>query len=104
MGSPEDEEGRFRDEGPRHVETFEHGFWMFDTPCTQALWEAVMGVNPSHFKGKDRPVEYVSWHDCQEFVTKLKEKCPGLELSLPTEAQWEYACRAGTATALSGEP
>ena len=51
MGSPEDEEGRFPDEGPRHLVSIDSGFWMFDTPCTQALWEAVMGENPSHFKG-----------------------------------------------------
>ena len=99
MGSPEDEEGRFGDEGPRHEETITLGFWMFDTPCTQALWEAVTGKNPSRFKGKDRPVENVSWEDCQGFIARLKEKCQGLELSLPTEAQWEYACRAGTETA-----
>ena len=98
MGSPEHEEGRFGDEGPRHEETFAQGFWMFDTPCTQALWEAVAGGNPSHFKGLDRPVESVSWNDCQDFVARLKAQCPGLELSLPTEAQWEYACRAGTET------
>jgi formylglycine-generating enzyme required for sulfatase activity len=99
MGSPEDEKGRFEDEGPRHEKTIAQGFWMFDTPCTQAFWEAVMGKNPSRFEGKDRPVENVSWEDCQGFISQLKEKCQGLELSLPTEAQWEYACRAGTVTA-----
>ena len=57
MGSPEDEEGRFSDEGPRHLVSIDSGFWMFDTPCTQALWEAVMGENPSHFKVADRPKE-----------------------------------------------
>ena len=67
MGSPEDEEGRYPDEGPRHERTIASGFWMFDTPCTQALWEAVMGENPSHFMGPDRPVERVSWDQCQEF-------------------------------------
>ena len=72
---------------------------MFDTPCTQALWQAVMGRNPSRFKGKNRPVEQVSWEDCQTFLNKLNAQLPGLALCLPMEAQWEYACRAGTETA-----
>ena len=99
MGSPEDEAGRFDNEGPQHEVTIEQGFWMFDTPCTQALWEAVMGENPSQFRSPTRPVEQVSWDDCQEFVTHLNARLEGLELSLPSEAQWEYACRAGTTTA-----
>jgi sulfatase modifying factor 1 len=101
MGSPEDEEGRWEDEGPRHSVRIDPGFWMFDTPCTQALWDAVMGegTNPSHFQGADRPVERVSWDDCQGFLKRLNGLLDGLHLSLPSEAQWEYACRAGTATA-----
>ena len=101
MGSPEDEEGRWVDEGPRHPVRIDSGFWMFDTPCTQALWEAVMGegANPSRFQGADRPVERVSWDDCQGFLERLNEGLEGLQLGLPSEAQWEYACRAGTASA-----
>jgi len=99
MGSPDDEEGRWPDEGPRHEETIGSGFWMFDTPCTQALWEAVIVANPSRFKSPDRPVENVSWTDCQDFVKRLNERVAGLQLGLPSESQWEYACRAGTETA-----
>ena len=100
--------GGFRGEGPRHLVSIDSGFWMFDTPCTQALWEAVMGENPSHFKVRtsgtaDRPVESVSWEQCQEFLTALNSRLDGLQLSLPSEAQWEYACRAGTETARYSE-
>jgi formylglycine-generating enzyme required for sulfatase activity len=96
MGAAEDEDGRFGDEVPQHEVTIERGFWMFATPCTQALWEAVMGQNRSHFPGPTRPVENVSWKDCQEFVVRLNGLLEGPELSLPSEAQWEYACRAGS--------
>jgi formylglycine-generating enzyme required for sulfatase activity len=99
MGSPEGEAGRFNNEGPLHEVIMERGFWMFDTPCTQALWEAVMKNNPSHFRSPARPVEQVSWDDCQQFVTRLNAELKGLKLSLPSEAEWEYACRAGTTTA-----
>jgi len=76
---------------------------MFGTPCAQALWEALMGENPSHFSGADRPVESVSWEQCQEFLRALNSRLDGLRLSLPSEAQWEYACRAGTETARYSE-
>jgi formylglycine-generating enzyme required for sulfatase activity len=98
MGSPENEEGRYGDEGPQHEVTVDRGFWMFDTPCTQEVWEAVMGGNPSRFRSPTRPVERVSWKDCQGFLSRLNEGLQELELSLPSEAQWEYACRAGTTT------
>jgi formylglycine-generating enzyme required for sulfatase activity len=104
MGSPDDEPGRYGgggiwNEGPQHRVTITQGFWLFDTPCTQALWQAVMGDNPSRFRSPDRPVEQVTWEDCQKFLEKINELAPGLDLSLPTEAQWEYACRSGTDTA-----
>ncbi len=101
MGSPDNDPECFNDESPQHQVTFSRGFWLFDTACTQALWQAVMGSNPSRFKGTDRPVENVSWNDCQDFLKKLNERLPGLDLSLPTESQWEYACRADTTTPFS---
>lgn len=98
MGSPESEEGRGDDE-VQHAVTLTQGFWMGDTPCTQALWEVVMGTNPSEYRSPQRPVESVSWDDVQRFLERLDARAPGLEARLPTEAQWEYACRAGTTTA-----
>ena len=94
----------FNREHPRHPVILTQGFWLFDTPCTQALWQAVMGENPSQFKSPTRPVEQVSWDDVQNFLTQINVRLPGLDLVLPSEAQWEYACRAGTETAIySGE-
>jgi uncharacterized protein (TIGR02996 family) len=96
MGSPPSEAGRSDDE-TQHRVTLTKGFWLAVTPLTQAQWQAVLGSNPSHFKGADRPVEQVSWDDCQEFCRKLGERT-GKTFRLPTEAEWEYACRAGTTT------
>ncbi len=104
MGSPEDEPGRWDDEGPQHEVRLSQGFWIFDTPVTQALWTAVMGDNPSRFKDSKRPIETVSWDDATQFLEKLNELVPGLDLVLPTEAQWEYACRAGMGTATYAGP
>jgi formylglycine-generating enzyme required for sulfatase activity len=102
MGSPPEEIGRWPDEGPRHRVRLTRGFWMADTPCTQAFWMAVMGQqnNPSRFKDPERPVENVSWDDVQVFINKLNELVPRLQATLPTEAQWEHACRAGSNTAI----
>jgi formylglycine-generating enzyme required for sulfatase activity len=101
MGSPEGEPGRMKWEGPQHEVTIVEGFWLGETPVTQAQSQAVMGENPSHFKGPlDLPVEQVSWQDCEKYHQRLKELVPGLPFFLPTEKQWEYACRAGTETAL----
>ncbi len=94
MGSPGDELGRYDDEGLRHQVTLSEDFWLGETPVTQALWRAVMGNSPSKFKGSERPVEQVSWDDVQEFLQSVAGHVPGLRL--PTEAQWEYACRAGS--------
>ncbi|MSP01427.1 MAG: hypothetical protein EXR07_10330 [Acetobacteraceae bacterium] len=152
MGSPDDEAGRYDDEGPRQRIAFAEGFWMFDTPCTQALWAAVMrgsrpsgltaaisrqgytvfagmrrffqtlnpmrkrvnvlhrqivgwdGMYPSRFGSLNRPVETVSWKDARTFIERLNQQKPGLNLTLPSEAQWEYACRAGSPEATYAGP
>lgn len=100
MGSPENEPERFDDE-LQHQVTLTKGFWIADTPVTQALWQVIMGNNPSEFKGDELPVETVSWDDAQAFIGKMNGLKAELKLCLPTEAQWEYACRAGTATPFS---
>jgi len=99
MGSPPGELGRFAPEAPQHEVTIGAGFWLFATPVTQALYEAVTGRNPSSVGGDDRPVETVNWDEAQAFIERLNARMPGLDLALPSEAQWEYACRAGTTTA-----
>lgn len=103
MGSPEDETGSFNGEDLHQV-TLTKGFWLADTTVTQAFWLEIMGEeqNPSLFIGAELPVENISWDDCQQFISKLNELLiSGVQAQLPTEAQWEYACRAGTATPFS---
>ena len=80
-------------ESPVHKVTLS-GYYIGETPVTQELWQAVMGKNPSHFKDAKKPVETVSWEDCQNFIKKLNRRI-GLKFRLPTEAEWEFAARGG---------
>jgi formylglycine-generating enzyme required for sulfatase activity len=111
MGSPAGRDYGRDDEGPQHEVIITHGYWMFDTPCTQGLWTALMGKNPGYFPDPERPVEQVRWQDAVGFAKKLNERLAKdypsigkglvdgwerLLFRLPTEAEWEYACRAGT--------
>ena len=111
MGSPEDEPERSDDEGPQHLVQLQ-GFFLAQTPITQAQWREVaqwrtnrgehtwnrkFDPNPSRFEGDHRPVEGVSWDDAMEFCRSLSQRT-GRHYTLPSEAQWEYACRAGTTT------
>jgi formylglycine-generating enzyme required for sulfatase activity len=97
MGSPAGEPQRGSDEGPQHRVRITRAFYMGATEVTQAQYEAVTGTNASIFKGADNPVETVSWNDAAEFCRRLSAKA-GMTVRLPTEAEWEYACRAGTTT------
>lgn len=105
MGSPPEEKGRDNDESPQHSVTVEP-FYMGKFEVTQAQWRRVASFpqvkralesNPSHFKGESLPVEQVLWYDCEEFCARLS-RYTGNFYRLPSEAEWEYGCRAGTTT------
>ncbi len=116
MGSPPDEPGRRADETPHEV-SFSHPVWIADTPVTQALWNAVKtqggimdklssavrGRHKSRFVGDDLPVELVSWTECADFCARLSRAIPGVKARLPTESEWEFACRAGAPGAHAGD-
>ena len=101
MGCSSDSEGCDDNEKPRHKVRLSKPFYLGKYEVTQRQWEAVMGNNPSKFKGPDRPVETVSWTDVQEFIKRLNAKEGHTRYRLPTEAEWEYAARAGSTTAYS---
>jgi formylglycine-generating enzyme required for sulfatase activity len=98
MGSPPREADRGNDERLHRVRITQP-FYLGKHPVTQEQWWAVMGGNPSRFKGARHPVEQVSWDECQEFLAEVNARAGRGLLALPTEAQWEYACRAGTRSA-----
>jgi formylglycine-generating enzyme required for sulfatase activity len=95
MGTMGEESGEGLTETPRHRVTLTRGFWMGVVPFTQRQWGAVMGGNPSHYKGRERPVEKITWRHSQDCCAKMSERLGGV-YRLPHESEWEYACRAGT--------
>ncbi|MEK7414580.1 MAG: formylglycine-generating enzyme family protein [Planctomycetota bacterium] len=95
MGSPETEKDREPNEGPQHKVIITKAFYMGSTEVTQAQWKTVMESHHSTFTGDQLPVETVSFAQCQKFINKLSAK-EGKAYRLPTEAEWEYACRAGS--------
>jgi formylglycine-generating enzyme required for sulfatase activity len=102
MGSPSDEPGRENDERQHRV-TLSNGFYMQTTEVTQGQWQSIMSKNPSFFENRadNGPVETDSWHDCQEFIRSLNQREGTDKYRLPTEAEWEYACRAGSTAAFA---
>src|SRR3989442_16018108 len=96
MGSWAGDKEGSASEKPPHRVRITKGFEMGKYEVSQAQWESVMGSNPSKFKGGDRPVEQVSWNEVQQFLQKLSTRGDGYRYRLPTEAEWEYAARAGT--------
>ena len=120
MGSPDSELGRSRNEGPQHQVKLTKGFEMQTTEVTQSQWVSVMGSNPSYFQKNENcpgeftnanglamcpnnPVEKVSWDEAKAFIEKLNAKADGHRYRLPTEAEWEYAARAGTTGPYAGD-
>ena len=93
MGATDDDTEAYDDEKPRHSVTLSD-YWICETEVTQALWQAVMGGNPSYFRDGNLPVDKVSWFDCDTFITKLNQ-LTGESFRLPTESEWEYAARGG---------
>jgi len=98
MGSDPSFDDEHMDESPLHKVTISKAFYLGKYEVTQAQWIAVMGSNPSRFKGRNNPVERVSWYDVQEFIKRLNALEGHERYRLPTEAEWEYAARAGTST------
>jgi len=102
MGTVSKKHSTHSDESPKHTVVIGTGFWMGTYEVTQAQWQAVMGNNPSHFKGPQRPVNRISWNDAQAFVEKLNSTAGAGRFRLPTEAEWEFICRAGTSRSFCG--
>ena len=101
MGSPKDETGRQTNES-QHEVTLTRGFWIAEIETTQALWKSVMKDNPSSLQDDNYPVNRVSWNNCQKFIGEIQRFSPeGFKFKLPSEAHWEYACRADTTTCYS---
>lgn len=104
MGCSENDKECDDDEKPARQLRITNAFEIGKYEVTQAMWESVMGTNPSTFKGADRPVEEVSWEDVQEFLKRLNQRRDGYRYRLPTEAEWEYAARAGSSQAYPVTP